>query len=87
MDLLNMSKKELSKLEVMQRLDDKRIRQKEAASALGFNIRQAKRLLKAYRWDGAKGLVSKRRGRPSNNRLAERLNGNSSAYGWVQPLT
>jgi transposase len=36
-----------------------------------LSIRQVKRLLKAYRRGGAKGLVSKRRGRPSNNRLAE----------------
>jgi len=43
----------------------------EAAEVLDLSIRQVKRLLKAYRRDEAKGLVSKRRGRPSNNRLAE----------------
>jgi transposase len=66
-----MSTKELSRLEVMQRLEDKRMSQKEAADILGLSVRHVKRLLKAYRRDGAKGLVSKRRGRPSNNRLAE----------------
>jgi len=55
----------------MQRLEDKRMSQKEAADILGLSVRHVKRLLKAYRRDGAKGLVSKRRGRPSNNRLAE----------------
>jgi transposase len=43
----------------------------ESAEVLDLSIRQVKRLLKAYRRDEAKGLVSKRRGRPSNNRLAE----------------
>jgi transposase len=66
-----MSTKELSRLEVMQRLVEKRMIQKEAAEVLGISVRQVKRLVGAYRRDGAKGLVSKRRGRPSNHRLAE----------------
>lgn len=55
----------------MQRLAEKRMTQREAASILGMTGRQVKRLLRAYRREGAKGLVSKRRGKPSNNRLAE----------------
>jgi transposase len=67
-----MSAKELSRLEIMQRLAEKRMSQREAADVLGISIRHVKRLLRAYRWDGAQGLISKRRGQPSNNRLAER---------------
>ena len=70
-ELLEMSTKELSRLEVMQRLAEKRMTQREAASILGMTGRQVKRLLRAYRREGAKGLVSKRRGKPSNNRLPE----------------
>jgi transposase len=66
-----MSTKELSRLEVMQRLADRRMSQKEAASVLRISVRHVKRLLRVYRRYGAKGLISKRRGRPSNNRLAE----------------
>ncbi len=66
-----MSTKELSRLDVMQRLAEKRMTQREASQILGITRRQVKRLLRAYRRDGAKGLVSKRRGKPSNNRLAE----------------
>jgi transposase len=69
--LLQMSTKELSRLEVMQRLAEKRMRQQEAANVLGVSERHVKRLLRAYRRHGAQGLVSKRRGQPSNNRLAE----------------
>lgn len=69
--LLQMSPKELSRLEVMQKLEEKRMRQKQAARILGLSVRQVKRLLRAYRDHGAYGLVSKRRGRPSNNRLPE----------------
>jgi transposase len=66
-----MSTKELSRLEVMQRLDRKRLKQAAAAELLGMSRRQVKRLIRRYRQQGAAGLVSKRRGRPSNNQLAE----------------
>jgi transposase len=69
MDLLTMSTKELSRVEVMGRLQEKRMTQKEAAKILGVSERQVKRLWKRYREKGASGLVSRRRGRPSNNRM------------------
>jgi len=68
--LLKMSTKELSRLEVMQKLSEKRMSQKEAGRILSLSVRQVKRLLKAYRQQGAAGLVSKHRGRRSNNRLS-----------------
>jgi transposase len=64
-----MSKRELTRLEVMQRLKDKRLTQKEAAQLLGRSTRQVKRLWRAYQEKGPAGLVSARRGKPSNNRL------------------
>jgi transposase len=66
-----MSTKELSRLEVMQKLAERRMRQKEAAEILSISVRQVKRLLRAYRQFGAQGLISKRRGCTSNHRLAE----------------
>lgn len=71
--ILQMSTKELDRLEVMKRLEEKRLKQKEAAQMLGLGVRQVKRLLRAYRRDGASGLISKRRGRSSNNQLAEKV--------------
>ena len=64
-----MSNEEITRLEVMQRLKDKRLIQKEAARMLGISIRQVKRLYRAYKVQGAAGLVSQRRGKPSNNHL------------------
>jgi hypothetical protein len=40
---------------------------------LGLERRQVYRLLKAYRIEGASGLISKRRGRRSNRRKPEAL--------------
>jgi transposase len=71
--LLQMSTKELSRLEVMQRLSQKRMSPKEAGTILGLSMRQIKRVLRAYREHGAAGLVSKHRGRKANNRLSEEV--------------
>jgi DNA-directed RNA polymerase specialized sigma subunit len=43
-ELLTMSKRELSRLEVMQRIKDKRLTQKEATQLLGISTRQVNRL-------------------------------------------
>lgn len=72
-ELLTMSKRELTRLEVMQRIKDKRLTQKVAAEMLGLSVRQVKRLFRAFKTQGAKGLVSARRGKESNNRLDERV--------------
>ena len=68
--LLEMSAKELNRLEVMQRLSRKQMSQKEAGQILALSTRQIKRLLRAFREKGAAGLVSKHRGRTGNNRLS-----------------
>jgi transposase len=69
MDLLTMSKEELSRLEVMEHLQERRMGQRTAAEVLGVSVRQVKRLLRAYRQEGADGLVSKQRGKPSHHQL------------------
>ena len=46
-DLLTMSKKELTRVEVMQRLKAKRLSQAEASAMLGISVRQVKRLVAA----------------------------------------
>ena len=69
MDLLTMSKEELSRLEVMEHLQEKRMGQRTAAEILGVSVRHVKRLLRSYRSEGAAGLVSKQRGKPRHHQL------------------
>ncbi len=69
MDLVTMSKEELHRLEVMKQLEEKRMNQKVAAAELGVSVRQVKRLWRAYRQQGAAGLVSRQRGQPSHHQL------------------
>lgn len=68
-----MSSKEMNRLEVMQRLEEKRLSHKEAAEILSVSVRQVKRLLRRYRRAGASGLVSQRRGKPSNHQLSAQV--------------
>jgi len=63
-----MSDGELSRLEVLRDLDQKRLTTAAAGQLLELEQRQVFRLLKAYRAEGATGLISKRRGRRSNRR-------------------
>ncbi len=69
MELVTMSKAEMNRLEVMGQLEEKRMTQRAAAEILGMSIRQVRRLLRAYRREGAAGLVSKQRGKPSHHQL------------------
>ena len=56
-EVLTMSRKELDRLEVVQRVVSKRLRQKEAAWQLALGTRQIKRLVRRYRKQGPAGPV------------------------------
>jgi transposase len=69
---LAMSEGELTRLEVIQQVQRKTLKQREAAELLSLTRRQVIRLCKLYQGSGAAGLISKRRGAPANNRLPEK---------------
>jgi hypothetical protein len=71
MALVVMSSKELGRVGVLQDLEAGRIAATDAGLALALSGRQVFRLLRAFRSDGAQGLVSRHRGRPSNRRYPE----------------
>jgi transposase len=73
---ITMSKQELQKIKVMEMLLSKEIKQNEAKKILNLSKRQIIRLLKRYKAGGCDGLISKRRGKPSNNRICEELKRN-----------
>ncbi|MDT8899195.1 helix-turn-helix domain-containing protein [Thermanaerothrix sp. 4228-RoL] len=57
-ELLKMSNPEITRLETMQRIKEKRLTQIEAARLLDLSVRQIKRLYRAHKTQGAAGLVS-----------------------------
>src|SRR4051794_17341573 len=69
MAVVLMSKAELSRVDTLARVDRGELPVAEAASLLGLSGRQVFRLLRRFRAEGASGLASRRRGRPSNRRL------------------
>ena len=70
MAVLSVSDGELRRLEVMREVDRGGLPVRAAAQLLERSERQVWRLLKEFRAGGAAGLVSKKRGRPSNRRTA-----------------
>ena len=68
---LTMSKRELDRAEWMREIRARRATQAQVAERLGVSVRQVERLYRAYKADGAEGLISKKRGRPSPRRLPD----------------
>ena len=66
---VTMSAKELDRLEVLGRVVERRLTQWRAAEQLGLSERQVRRLCRALLREGAAGLVSRKRGHPSNRKL------------------
>lgn len=73
MEIPEMSKKEHHRLDVLKRLAAGRLTQLMAATELRLTSRQVRRLQQAYASTGARGLVSKQRGRASNHQLNPKL--------------
>ena len=68
---ITMRHAELDRFGIITRVLERRLTQVEAARVLGLCVRQVQRLCAAVSEDGADGLVSRKRGRPSSRRFAE----------------
>jgi transposase len=79
--LITMNQSELKRLEVMQKLEEKRITQKKAAEAIGLSVRQVKRIWKAYQQEGLQGVITRKRGKPSGNQLDVQVK--QKALDWI----
>ena len=70
---LVLSMAELDRIQVISRVAARELTQQRAGELLGLCDRQVRRLLDAFRREGARGLASRRRGLPSNNKLPDEL--------------
>ena len=66
---IEMNAKELACKAEIERVEEKRTSQKDAAARLGISERQFRRKLRRYRLEGVVGLVSRKRGVPSNRKM------------------
>jgi transposase len=69
--LITMSQKELSRYEIIKRLMARQINGTEAATQAGLTIRQVKNIKARVIKEGAKGVIHKSRGKPSNRKIKE----------------
>lgn len=72
-EILSMSTKELERLRVLQKTLEKELTQKEAADLLNLSDRQVRKLIKKLKIEGAKALISKKRGKPSNRQKEKKF--------------
>lgn len=72
-EVISMSIRELDKIKVLDQLAQKLMNQSQAAEALNLTVRQVKRLVKEYKEKGPIGVVSKKRGKPSNHQLSQSI--------------
>jgi transposase len=64
-----MSIEERERSHLVRQTQEKQLSQRQASERLGIGIRQFKRLVRSWKRQGDAGLVSRQRGRTSNNRL------------------
>ena len=69
MTVITMSCNELRRLRVLIDVADGRLSVADATGLIGVGRRQIYRLLQAFRADGPDGVISRKRGRPSNRAL------------------
>ena len=71
--IYSMSDKEIERHHVLKRCVEEKLPRTKAAQMLNISVRHVKRLLSAYRKQDIKALISKRRGKPSNNKIPETI--------------
>jgi len=72
-DMIVMSIREVKRLKAVQSAIDRHITQKTAGSLIGLSERQVRRVVKAIREQGDRGIIHGLRGRPSNRRYPEAM--------------
>lgn len=72
-DMIVMSMREVKRLKAVQSAMERHITQKTAALLIGLSERQVRRMVKAIREQGDKGIIHGSRGRPSNRRYSEEM--------------
>jgi len=80
--LLTMSTQEIERITVIKKISEKQLKQRTGAKLLALTTRQVRRLVKAYRRGGSAAIISKHRGRKSNNQHSTAVKGKIKK--WVE---
>ncbi len=71
--MLELTKSEAKKVEIVNKVINKEITQKEAASLLHITDRQVRRLIKLFKSEGELGFIHKNRGKVSQKKISQDL--------------
>jgi helix-turn-helix protein len=71
--MMKLRARDLRRLRVLHQVLEKRLTQVEAAALVGLTDRQVRRLMQRVRREGDRAVVHRRRGQPSNRRVAAGL--------------
>ena len=66
---LRMSVKEADRLGIMRQMDKKDLTPRKASEELGLSLKQLRRVRKRYLAEGSVGLITKKKGQPSGNKI------------------
>ncbi|KJU83964.1 transposase [Candidatus Magnetobacterium bavaricum] len=72
-DVIMIRQKELKRLHVIQKVEDRELTQVEAAEILSISDRQVRRLLKRIKYEGDRGAVHRLRGKQSSKKFPKEL--------------
>jgi transposase len=67
--IITMSQRDLNFIQVLSKVKEKEVRQKEAAEILGLSERQIRRIVRRVREEGVRGIVHRLRGREAHNKI------------------
>ena len=71
-ELLRMKPREIKRLHLIRQALEEKISQKQAAEVARLSPRQMRRLMKRVEAEGDRGILHRRRGKPSNRRIADK---------------
>lgn len=72
-EVILMSRKEMDRIQILKQLSNRQLSQRKAADLLRISTRQVRYLLRRYRSDGDKGVISQKRGRVSNRKISKEM--------------
>lgn len=71
--ILTMSRKEVERIKILEKIGSREISTKEGAEILGISQRQIYRIKRRIKEEGTEGIIHKLRGRKSNRGYGEEL--------------
>jgi hypothetical protein len=70
---VTMSLEEIKRADIFSQISQKKLSKTKAAEVLSMSLRHLRRLYKAFQKQGLSALISKQKGKPSNNQLSSTL--------------